>query len=319
MTHHLTVGDVLYVDNSILSSVARCSTEAHLRHVLGYTTAEEQATLKAGTAFHVAMESWFTIGKIEDAVLAFATSYQEWAEANVSEDDRLSWSNTSRITRYWLETHPSHALPFTVRPDLVEVGFAHPLTDDGTIMFCGRLDAVARYTDAVYLVEHKSTGRITQTWLQKWRLDSQPTGYIWGARQHLNEPVVGVILNAIEFSRLPTSDRNCTRHAVPYAECGHLHGNTEMIVVTRTDEQLAEWRKTAVHLAQRFRDLLARFPTLDDAHRVRMQGTFNGSCGWCAFNNYCAIGRPASYVQANLRHDPWRPYDLSAAHSAHKP
>lgn len=315
----LSVNEPVYVDNSLLSAVARCSTEALVRHALGYTSTEERATLRAGTALHEALAVWFKGGTYDAAMAAFDASYRVWAEAEVAGDDRLSYANTSRIVAYWLETHPLSALPFVVRPELVEVGVAHPLTDDGDIVFCGRLDAGVDYTDSLYIVEHKSTGRVSPLWLRGWRLDSQPTGYIWLAEQHVAKPVTGVIINALEFSRLPSSDKRCTRHAVPYEECGHLHATFDMVVVTRTPEQLAEWRKTAIHLAKRYRDLLTRFGDLAHVHKVRMQGMFNKSCGWCAFFDWCSMGRPPEYVAGNLVYDPWRPYDFAAGNTAHKP
>jgi len=54
---------------------------------------------------------------------------------------------------------------------------------------------------------------------------------------------VGAYINAIEFSRLPSSDRRCTVHAVAYSECGHLHANSDLLIVERTPAEIEEWKK----------------------------------------------------------------------------
>jgi len=319
----------LAIDNSTLRAVARCSTEAMVRYAWHWTTAEERATLKAGTAFHTAMERHFKGDQPAEVLAAFSAGYDAWADENVKADDRLAPANLSRIVSRWLDLNPLATSPFTVDPTMVEVGFAYPLTDDGSIVFCGRLDGVAQYQDALYVLEHKSTGRITQDWLDTFTLDSQLSGYIWAAQQHTGMTVVGAFLNAIEFSKLPNSAMKCKggggvpSHGVPYSECGHLHANMRMAVVSRAPEALVEWKKTATHLAIRYRDMLAKWPTLESLHKLRMQGTFNGSCRFCSFKDFCKLHRPMSYIAAgNLIFEKWSPYEratLTNEPTAHTP
>lgn len=314
------MSDVLYVDNSALKAVARCSTEALVRYGLGWTTPSDKAALKAGTAFHACMEAHLKGADAETALQAFTDSYTEWGLEHVPLDDRLSPGNLTRILTYWLDTHPLSALPFKVDPGLVEIGFAFPLTED--IVFCGRIDAVATYNGNYYIVEHKSTGRISQDWLSTFYLDSQLSGYLWAAQQHTGLPIIGAFLNAVEFSRLPHSDKRCPKHATSYDECGHLHSNSVITLPERSEYKLDQWRKTAIHLAKKYKDLLDRFPSLEQIHKVRMQGTFNGSCRFCAFHDWCRLDRSVTYVNDNLIHDPWEPYDRSTMErdsSGHKP
>ena len=307
------MSDPLYIDNSTMRAIAECSNEAFLRYHLGYTTPEERATLRSGEAAHEALAVWFRGGSKDDALARYAELYEEWAEENVAPVDRLSYANTSRILSYWFETHPLTGLPFRVDPKLVEIGFAYPLVDD--IIFCGRLDAVATsYEDrSVYVVEHKTTGSITPHWLKNFRMDSQVSGYIWAAQNHTAQLVVGAYLNAIEFSKLPSDpSRKCKTHATPYEECGHLHADFQLLIVQRSQEELEEWRKTAIHLAKRYQDLVRRFPSLAELHKVRTQGKFHGACRFCAFADFCSVGRPMDLVTSMLVHDPWSPFDFAA-------
>lgn len=336
----MTSDSPLYVDNSTLKAVARCSTEAMLRYAWGWTTPEDRAALRAGTAFHALAEAHFKGAPAPEALAAFDAAYREWADANVPAEDRLAHGNLARIVRQWTETHALPALPFTVAPDLVEIGFAYPLTEDGSIVFCGRLDGVARYQDALYVLEHKTTGKLTPDWIDGYSLDSQLSGYLWAAQQHTGKPVVGAFLNAVEFSKLPggataggRAPRKCPDHGVSHAECGHLHAVSKLVIVQRTPAAIAEWHKTAVYLARKYQDMLARWPTIDLAvttgdgvkrvARVRQQGTFNGSCRFCGFKQWCKLDRPLDYITAgNMVQEPWSPYDRATVEplpTAHKP
>lgn len=310
----------LVVDNSTLSAVARCSTEAVVRYSLGLATRDEKSTLQSGTAAHAAFAAYYASGDATQALDVFETSYRAWADEHVPPDDRLSFGNTSRILAAWMDAHPRHMLPFV--PEHVEIGFAFPLADDVT--FVGRLDAIARGRDDghVYIVENKTTGRISPAWLSGFRTSSQLSGYIAGAREHTSQLVVGAFLVAVEFSRLPSDPtRKCKTHATAYAECGHLHAVFEMAVVQRTEEQLAEWRRTALHLTRRYQDLLRRFPALVDLHRVRQQGTFTGACTYCACRDFCQVGRPLDLVGTMFVEDRWHPLNhaMTGQTSGRKP
>ena len=308
----MVVTDPFYLDNSTLKPVATCSTQAWLRYWLGYTSPEERAELKSGSAAHEAEAVYFRGGSGADALATYEREYREWSDANVAPDHRLTWENTSKILAYWFETHPRASLPFTIKPDLVEIGFAFPLTDD--IVFCGRIDDVAQGRDdrAWYVVENKHTGRISPDWIKQYRMDSQLSGYIWAAQQHTSQPVVGAFVNAIEFSRLPSDPtRKCKKHAVLFPECAHLHATFDLLIVSRTPEALRKWKATAIKLARRFIEMATKWPTIDYLPAVPMEGTFHGACRFCAFHDFCSVGRPANMVSSMLVHEPWKPFDYA--------
>lgn len=321
----------LVVDNSTLASVARCDTEALVRYTLGYTSAEEHAALLAGTAVHRAFEAWFkTRGDADAGCAAFAASYRAWAEVNLQPDHRLSWANTSLIVANWFATHPHAALPYGVHPSAVELAFDYELAP--AIRLQGRLDALGQFEGEPCVIEHKSTGTLTPEWERQWRLDSQITGYMWAAQQLLGRPVKIMLVNAIEFAKVPQSTKKCPLHAVPYSECGTLHAEAKLVVCTRTPEQIEAWRYTAIELAKRFDDLesvgdyvraMGRdgVPArLFDQMRTSMQGTFNGSCKRCALASWCVNGRDYTELAANFLYEPWSPMPQAPRqHSGTKP
>ena len=303
--------EAIAVDNSTLASTQTCETQAALRYVLGYDSAEDRAPLVAGTAVHAALAAWLKSGgNALEAMRVLEVEYMPWAlEHVIVTDDRLSYANVHRVMEYWFDTHPLSSWTVTVRPEMVEVGFAVPIADD--VVFVGRADAVGQDARGAWVVvEHKSSARLDERWRRTHRLAAQLTGYTYAMQQHVNAPVVGALVNGIELSRLPNSTTKCRKHGVAYNECGALHARFEAFITQRTPAQQEEWKRTALVLAREFLALKERVKTIDDVLNVRTNGQFTGACASCPFINWCSLGRPtdARTVDAMFTYAPWSPY-----------
>jgi len=321
----MIVDGVYYVDNSTLKAVARCDTDAYLQYVCGYRLkqTEERAPLKSGTAIHEALATAFRAmasgsSALEAQILGFETltnEYRDWALAEIPPNDRLGWPNISKLYNAWCEVQLG-SLPFYFTdPRMVEIGFAHPLDEDGEFVFYGRMDGIANHVidDSWVVVEHKTTGRMDSLWANQWHMDSQVSGYIWAAQQH-NPEVFGCIINGIETSLLPSDEkRKCKLHGVPYSECGTWPDHLKRRLsgpITRTPEQILQWKKTALQLARRFQQMhkmLGVDPK--QVEMLAMQGMFNASCKWCNVRDFCSVGRPIDRIDSMFEYAPWTPYD----------
>lgn len=293
----------IYLSASMLEAMS-CSTKAVLRYVLHYTDREERAELNAGSAVDKAVSAWFEGKRRNDCLGIFNTEYHAWATENVADDDRLSYSNVYKVLSTWLDNHPIESFPFRVRKKNIQVAFSFPINDE--FVWGGRMDLLADdlRDSHLYVVDTKTTGRISHYWARKFRLSAQITGYIWAAQQHTSETnVTGAYINAIELSKLPSDpSRKCKDHAVPYIECGHLHAKAELIgPFTRTPHQIEEFKKTAIHLGQRYKSLLQRFGDVKRLHKVRTQGAFHNDCPFCPFYEFCANDRPIEHVDSYLQ------------------
>src|SRR6266850_8382112 len=84
------------VDNSILRIVAECSTQVLIRYHHGYTSSEDRAELRAGSALHAALAAYLDpippiLPDDETAsdrqsvspMAVFTREYRKWAEDNV--------------------------------------------------------------------------------------------------------------------------------------------------------------------------------------------------------------------------------------------
>ena len=87
----------------------------------------------------------------------------------------------------------------------VEFRFAVPLpidhpTTGQPLLYEGRVDMIARHKDVpgLWIVDEKTAGQLGVQWRRKWRLDAQPTSYVWAAKQAGFE-VAGAIIRGISF------------------------------------------------------------------------------------------------------------------------
>lgn len=227
--------------------------------------------------------------------------------------DRLDATNIRTILEAWFDKNPIDALPWLIDPKRVEVGVSATLfnSSKGTIVFCGQLDLLATMREdgeTLTPVDHKTTGQLNARFVNQYTMDSQQSGYDWLASQLTGTPIRVSYINAIELSLLPNSDRKCAKHGVPYFECSPEHMNAQVIgPIERTEHQIEEWQDEAIGLAIKYRRLLANYD-LESLHDVPKEGTFNGSCSYCEFREFCNIDRPIKQVPRMFVQSKWEPH-----------
>jgi hypothetical protein len=330
----------VWVDNTALRAIASCETQAALKHALSKTVADDKHQLEAGIATHEILADFMRGEDPKRCLKKYELLYRGYSEDNGLDNTdnpmyKVGWKNTSTILTEWFETHPLQGFPFLVNPKLVEVPFQLPLDNEcvcshietehrtggcrfrpqcGCVeyaprfIFWGRIDAVvqANHDNAIYVLDHKTTARLTPWKVESFRMDSQMSGYTWAAEQSLGQKLAGIFVNAIEYSKLPSDPvRTCKTHGgVPYAECGPLHMKTELMIFTRTDTQLEKWHNDALTLAWRYRRVLSEIKSLSDLTKMTQGGTFHGACSFCDFKPFC---QDEQQVPGMLVEHVWRP------------
>lgn len=296
------------VDNSTLRAVARCTTEAVWRYHLNFAPVEEGLPLLVGSAVHAALDTYFkNEGDVRLALGVLKQEYADFATPIRDEDSRMSLANVTAILTQWFAEHPLDRVPWVMDGASFEQTFAIDVPDTD-IEFCGRLDGIVRHrTDGRwYVLEHKTTSRVTSYWSQKFQTSSQLTGYIWAGGQLKSVPIVGAFINAIELSQLPSDPvRRCATHKTKYAECGALHAKSEIMITQRHPAQVAQWLQDMLRLTKRFRAAKARFPDRATALSAPQEGMFHDACVFCGFNKFCASGRREELVESLLVQRPW--------------
>ena len=302
----------LYVDNSILATEAVCQTHASLRYGLGYDAPGVRVKMNVGTAVHAGMDVFFAGGAPAAVLAAFEAAYTAMgigqAIAAMDEKQQKSYQaytlENLRVIMGEYCVRNAH-LPFEVDVSTIEQGFMVLLDPEFNIWYTGTPDvgkAVMRGSGSLYVVDTKSTGSyITAEYKRGYRTASQVTGYLWGLREVTGLPYLGAFINAINIKKIPNSNRRCSDHGVQYSECGLMHAEMELFPVSRTPQQIEAWRANAIQLARRYRARLERVRTAADLPMVPMEGQFaqgGGVCRQCIAADFCALGRPAAYVDS---------------------
>lgn len=294
---------VLRVSASALASTAICSTKVALSH-LGYDGKEPSGPQMAGQVAHEALAAWLKGLSPDEAVSLFKEKYDPWAATHVEPDDRLEASNLAKILGVYMRRKTGQ---LSWKPQAIEEPFEVDLNDDGSIKLIGVFDVRGPWQDPgsdsghgqSVVVENKTTGRISSLWVEGYQEDPQLTAYWYAHQEKFGRVPLYVVVNAIEFSRLPLSDRPCRDHGRPMRVCHQLgtHAKFSQFLTTRDPDQVEAWRQGAILLANRYRRIITRYADLEAASTAPQEGKFvRGSseigCKGCQFKNYCFARRP---------------------------
>jgi hypothetical protein len=287
---------VFRVSNSSLTATS-CSVKALLRYGYRVVNPDKLWSISVGAAIHKSMAVYFRTG---DPKLAYDKLIDCYPEGNPPEE-RLHLDNVKAIMHHYLfET--LKAFPYFVHPSLVELWFEQELyrDDDGSIVLVGRIDLLPEdeRSKALMVLDHKSTGKITDWWQKGFLMDSGLNGYLWAAQRFMPGRLFpGCVINAIELCRLPIPGRKCKVHGLDYAECRKFHPNHKTFSANGEPRMIEEWWRGAVYQAKRLRTLLTSYAgDVEGIKYVRMLGKFNGMCTFCEYLDFCLAGRPVEWI-----------------------
>lgn len=297
-------------DNSILTNVAKCDAWAVAANVLGLRGKEEKIAADMGSVFHSAVEQHFKGNNREKVMEVFNMEYDKIIPVGqVLEEARFAKPNLTKIMERFIAVKPMSVFPFDVIETERVKGM--PLDPAGEFIFWVKRDALVRdqANGAVLPLDHKTTKKITDWWAKKFRLASQLTGYMWFTSEEQGVPVQECFVNGVELGLLPTSTKKCKAHGVPYSECSAEHAVFQLLRYGRSEEQIDRWKKDALILARRFAVLKSVFEGhLELLPQVSRNGSFNESCVFCEFKEWCRRGFRQADAEQFVVYDPWEPW-----------
>lgn len=132
----------------------------------------------------------------------------------------------------------------------------------------GRTDAVISWKDMVWLLEHKTTAYDPPSYYDQWRLDLQPTGYIYGIWKALGVRPHGFILNVI---KKPTKRQSAD--AIGFSREAYI----------KTEADLANFEVELIEMMNDYESFAVRSNGQDATKWYKQPG--NGSC--LAYNRRC--------------------------------
>jgi len=308
---------MIWCDNSILESVAKCSTQVLMRYVFGWGTKGGKIMANAGKAIHKSHEVWFSRWDLTAAMAEFDRYYAAWVEPDAQElepKDACQKENLRAVVEQYYKNHGQDFFPF--EPQVAGMEQVHGSTfgeiEGEEVMFFGLIDLPVREkkTGALYACDHKNRfGYINEWWTKKFALTSQFTGYVWLLQKLYNEMVPGVYVNAIQVQKLPDpTTRKCATHKVPYSQCWEQHAKSQLFITTRTPIAIQCWETQARALAARYVRLKKVFQTIQMVQYAPDEGRFSGACVFCDFRKWCRADRPVGMIEGMFINEPWEPW-----------
>ena len=307
------------VSSSSLSTTSRCTLMAALRYAHRVLGGDKSAALVLGDLGHQILYHHFSGASYEHCMAEFYTLWESLniesaVQASSPDDrDRCQRENVRIILVQYLQTRTLQQFPYLVPTGCLEWRRVVPLDPAGEFLLEVVLDAIIqdRTSGALYIMDHKFTRKLSEWWINKWKLEAQISAYITAAKK-LPElaqfNIAGFFINGIELSLLPgfrsSGSRKCMRHKVAYDECRHLHCNYQLVGTHREPWALQAWYNTAMQQAQKLRWIVQNYSTVDAIPYIAMEGTMNGSCMFCDYAEFCAAGRPLNWIGTVLAYQP---------------
>lgn len=267
--------------SSEMKCYRRCPREHHLTYRLGYRPAREPDAIRFGSLFHGMLEAWWLaradaidgmqLGALDYAIMALRAAETLPFEAAMAEALMLGYDARWRGADLEMVAVESEFRTPMVNPTTG--------AESRTWQLGGKLDAVARVGNQVFLVEHKTTSEECgpgSDYVRRLRLDAQLSVYYRGARE-LGHDVSGVIYDVIRKPGLrplqvgqrrkvaETPDEYRDRIIADIAEQPERYFQRHQVV--RLEAEETEAAADVWQLAQQMRDAerLGRAPRNPDA------------------------------------------------------
>ncbi len=189
---------------SALNTFRNCPRKYKHRYVDFLRPREKAESLSFGSVIHGAIEVWYRSEADTNRLWTVLDCIdQQFPLRAGDEAQKASWHLaramfTGYATRYASEDFEIVEVekPFTGEIRNPDTGRASQ-----TFQMAGKVDAIVRRSDGMYLLEHKTASSIDANYLDKLWTDTQIALYSFHLRQ-LGYPIVGVIYNVLLKARL---------------------------------------------------------------------------------------------------------------------
>lgn len=315
--------EIIYVDNTILSTFKTCEEKARLAYTEDWQTLKTAPALDFGGCFHAGIQGFYDAiadGKdrehcIVEAEHAFIKEWQARGgnlPTSLEDDEKRSverglWMLKAYIAKWKNEVYVNHTdnggRPYT------ELGFSLYLMDwvrkgrRVPVMFVGRWDRImrSRYDGKLWVFEVKTTSSGLTYFVLQVKPNHQITGYVYAAREILGLDVAGVVWDcAFVSSRKPNLKTN--DH---WLQVGiDFEKDFARQETRRTFQDLEEW---LFDVRKATRDYL----TLQDSGEPRWHRNAPTAChmyGGCQFRDVCASNNPSTILSSEFKKEKWKPW-----------
>jgi hypothetical protein len=274
---------------------------------LGVRGLGEKLAADMGNCYHAALEEHFR-GKGKAKVMQiFEIEYDKLVPiGEFPSEPRFAKPNVMMIMERYVDVHPLEKFPFVA----LEWEETKGLKLSEEVMFWVKRDMLVedRISGLREPLDHKTTGKVTDWWIKKFRHSSQFSGYIYVTGELEKMPCESIYVNALEIGKLPDSTRKCKTHGVKYSECSKEHAKFDLLRYSRTRKQLDKWKEDALAIAKKAEILFKIFADIDLLQYARRNGSFNNGCTFCEFKGWCLMGFKKEGMEEFVVGERWEPW-----------
>lgn len=189
---------------SALDTFRNCPRRYKLRYEEGLRSRDKAESLSFGGVIHGALESWYKAADDPHrlwTVLDFIDG--EYPLRAADPQQKASWHLARAMFTGYAARYPTE--DFTVveieKEFLGEIRNPDTGRASQTFVMAGKVDGIVRFTDGLYLLEHKTASSLDANYLDKLWTDTQIALYCHYLRE-LGYPIVGVLYNVLLKTRL---------------------------------------------------------------------------------------------------------------------
>ncbi|MEQ1827425.1 MAG: PD-(D/E)XK nuclease family protein [Pirellula sp.] len=192
---------------SALNTYRNCPRKYKNRYVDNLRPRERAEALSFGSVIHTAIELWYRSAGVESR-LSDVNAYIDDAFENriVDAGQMASWHLARAIIAGYAGRYSVEEFEVVeVEKEFVgEIRNPDTGRQSQTFRIAGKVDAIVRCHDGMYLLEHKTAAMVDANYLDKLWTDTQIALYCHYLRE-LGYPIVGVIYNVLLKARLKQS------------------------------------------------------------------------------------------------------------------
>jgi len=188
------------ITNSLLNTADTCQRKAAFKYIAGIDSTEKHEALNIGSAFHYAMQFYNGVDGLEEIVSSMDSKFFMEDELLNPEEKKDKIQNLAKLCAMTIATtrYMSGALGIDLSLVKREVVVDTEIKNDKNyfdLNYNAVLDGVEITKSGSMIIEYKTTSRIDQTYLDKFKFNSQVVRYYKSYKlSHPDETINGVMI-----------------------------------------------------------------------------------------------------------------------------
>lgn len=272
-------------DYTALSTFLECRRKYYYRMVRHLSPKIVSPALTFGKSIHEALQVYYTDeGGLEKAVARFVSVYKD------REGEELrTVANGVKLLEWYAKVYAHEPFKVVGKP---EVGFVFPI---GDILYGGRIDVPVEWDKELWIVENKTTSRLSINYFKQFEMDFQITGYIVSAEVYLGRSCKGCVVNAMEPWKEVKKQTVKTK-----APEEHFARNP----MTRSQKDKDRFK---LNIQRIVRDILWCETNGEFYECERRDQCFSYNSE-CPYKTLCLYGEDERFISSGYTVEPWKPY-----------